>query len=92
MMKFALLVAALLALIVAASSRDTGLAGLCYVNGVDKFLPLSECLRWVMDNGHRMLWEGGKGQGMTVEDIDNSVDEVYPLVAEEIMLDEEWNL
>ena len=91
MMKFAMLVAALLALIVAASSRDTGLAGLCYVNGVDKFLPLSHCLRWVRDNGHHMLWEGDKEQGMTVEDIENNVDELYP-VAEEVMLNEEWNL
>ena len=91
-MKFAMLVSALLALIVAASSRDTGLAGLCYVDGVDKFLPLPECLRWVRENGHQMLWEGGKEQGMTVEDIDNNVDKVYPLVEEEIMQPEEWNI
>ena len=93
-MKFALLVSFGLALILAvSSSRDTDLAGLCYVDGVDKFVPLSECLRWVRDNGHRMLWEDSRGQEMTLGVIDNHVDEgYYPVpVAEEDELPEEWN-
>ena len=89
-MKFGLLVSFGLALILAVSSRDTDLAGLCYVDGVDKFVPLSECLRWVRDNGHRMLWEDSEGQEMTLGVMDNHVDEGYP-VAEEDERPEEWN-
>ena len=88
-MKFTLLVSLGLALVLAASSRDTGLDGLCYVNGVDKFLPLSECLRWVRDNGHRMLWEDSEEQALV--DVGNHVEEIY-LMAEEEMLPEEWRV
>ena len=90
-MKFAFLVSFGLALISAASSRNTGLEGLCYVNGVDNFISLAECLRWVRDNGHQMLWEDSRGQGLALGDIANHVDEPYQ-VAEEDMLPEEWSV
>ena len=90
-MKFALLVSFGLVLISAVSSRNTGLDGLCYVNGVDKFVSVAECLRWVRDNGHQMLWEDSRGQGLALGDIANDVEEPYQ-VAEEDMLPEEWSV
>ena len=73
------------------SGRDTGLASLCYVDGVDSFVPLSECLRWARNNGHRMFGEeDSKGQEVTWGDIGNHVDEGYQL-SEEDKLPVEWN-